>query len=76
MAFRIFEKFSKLDLLPANEAFRDKVRQDLDQAVFVELLGLNENILESLNLLRVKWGLEPSVHGGKKTQPDYQSTMI
>ena len=76
MAFRIFEKFSKLDLLPANEAFRDKVRQDLDQAVFVELLGLNENILESLNLLRFKWCLEPSVHGGKKTQPDNQSTMI
>ena len=76
MTARIFEKFSNLDLLPANEAYRDEVRQDLDQAVFVELLGLNENILEPLNLLRVKWCLEPSVHGGKRTRPDSNAILI
>ena len=28
-----------------------------------------DRILESLDLLRLKWCSEPSVHGGKKTAP-------
>lgn len=65
----LFEDFSQRDLLPANEAWRDPARADLDRAVLVELLGLPERILEPLALLRRKWCAEPSVHGGKPTRP-------
>ena len=65
----IFESFSKLDLLPANEAYRDEVRMNLDKAVLMDLLGLPEKSLEGLDLIRRKWCSEPSVHGGKTTNP-------
>ncbi len=68
-ANRIFERFSVENLLPANEAYRDEVRINLDKAVLVEMLGLPESILDGLDLLRRKWCNEPSVHGGKKTSP-------
>lgn len=64
-----FDEISTLDLLPANEAYRDQVRISIDRFLFVEILGLPENVLESLNLIRLKWCNEPSVHGGKKTCP-------
>ena len=54
-------------MLPANEAWRDVARQDLDRAVLIDLLGLSEDLLEPLNLLRRQWCAEPSVHGGKST---------
>lgn len=69
MAKSIFEDFSKKDLLPANEAYRDSVRKDLDRAVLLDLLGLPKEILDGLDLLRRKWCSEPSVHGGKTTNP-------
>ena len=75
-AEKIFEGFSKLDLLPANEAFCDEVRQSLDEAVLIELLGLDKNILDSLALLRNKWCSEPSVHGGKKTRPSNNGRLV
>ncbi len=65
----IFNTFRNQDLLPANEAWRDKVRQDLDRAVLIDLLELPEDILEPLDLLRRQWCAEPSVHGGKSTAP-------
>lgn len=65
----IFNTFRNQDLLPANEAWRDKVRQDLDRAVLIDLLELPEDVLEPLNLLRRQWCAEPSVHGGKSTAP-------
>ena len=65
----IFDRFKAQDFLPANEAYRDTVRQKLDEAVFIELLGLDRKILESLDILRYKWCSEPSVHGGKSTRP-------
>lgn len=69
LASSIFEKFRERDMLPANEAWRDETRKALDGAVLVDLLGLPENILEPLALLRNQWCAEPSVHGGKKTAP-------
>lgn len=66
---KIFDKFSKVELLPANEAWSDEGRQALDRAVLVDLLNQPADILESLALLRTKWCSEPSVHGGKKTSP-------
>ena len=66
---KIFDDFSDVEFLPANEAWRDEGRKALDETVLVDLLNQPSQILESLDLLRTKWCLEPSVHGGKKTRP-------
>lgn len=71
-ADEIFEQFRNDDMLPANEAWRDKSRQALDRAILNDLLGLPEEASKSLELLRRQWCAEPSVHGGKNTAPDSQ----
>ena len=68
-AEEIFEDMRDLQFLPANEAYHDNTRKELDYRVLIEMLGLPESILEPLDLLRLKWCSEPSVHGGKKTAP-------
>ena len=68
----IFNTFRNQDLLPANEAWRDEARQALDRAVLIDLLGLPEDVLEPLDLLRRQWCAEPSVHGGKSTAPHHR----
>ena len=65
----IFDGFAERDFLPANEAWRDGTRQALDRAVLVDLLGLPEDVLEPLAVLREQWCAEPTVHGGKGTRP-------
>ena len=65
----IFKEFRLRELLPANEAWRDETRQALDRAVLIDLLGISEEALEPLALLRRQWCAEPSVHGGKGTAP-------
>ncbi len=65
----MFLRFSHRIFLPANEAYRDQARQDLDSAVLVELMGLDEDILGGLETLREQWCREPSVHGGKSSRP-------
>ena len=65
-AATIFERFRSVALMPANEACRDDVRQALDRAVLVELLGLPEDMLEKFANLRLQWCNEPTVHGGKR----------
>ncbi|MCY3588211.1 MAG: hypothetical protein OXH40_05930 [Chloroflexi bacterium] len=65
----LFADFAKRDFLPANEAYRDETRQDLDRSMLCDLLGLPESILEPLAALRHQWCEEPSVHGGKPTRP-------
>ena len=65
----IFELFKEREFLPANEAYRDNTRRELDRAVLIDLLGLPEPIMDSLELVRYKWCCEPSVHGGKSTRP-------
>ena len=65
----IFEEIKNLDFLPANEAYRDDTRKLLDRRVLIDLLNVPESILEPLDLLRLKWCSEPSVHGGKRTAP-------
>ena len=64
----IFGDFSQREFLPANEAYRDDVRQALDETVMTGLLGWPDSILAPLDLLRRKWCAEPSVHGGKSTK--------
>ena len=68
-AREIFNVFKTRPLRPANEAYRDETRQALDQAVLVDLLGLPASILDPLAVLRTQWCAEPTVHGGKQTQP-------
>ena len=69
-AGQLFRQFQARELLPANEAYRDEVRKELDRAVLVELLGLPRTVLADLELLREQWCSEPSVHGGQNTRPD------
>ena len=68
-AAAIFDDMRERTFLPANEAYRDTTRQELDHRVLIEVLGLSESVLEPLALLRHKWCSEPSVHGGKRTAP-------
>ena len=64
-----FADFREREFLPANEAYHDETRKALDEAVLIDLLGLPEDILEPLALLRLQWCQEPTVHGGKATRP-------
>ncbi len=65
----IFSEFSDVELLPANEAWRDEQRKALDHTVLVDMLNQPPEVMESLELLRTKWCSEPTVHGGKSTRP-------
>ena len=65
----LFEQFSKVKFLPANESYRDANRKALDEALLVELLGVSEDVVDEFDLVRLQWCAEPSVHGGKKTRP-------
>ena len=69
IAEEIFGDMQDAQFLPANEAYRDNTRKELDHRVLTDMLGLSESVLEPLDLLRLKWCSEPSVHGGKKTAP-------
>lgn len=64
-----FDKLRGRALLPANESYRDETRRAIDVHVF-EILGIPHDILSELDHLRFQWCAEPSVHGGKNTQPD------
>ena len=63
-AKRIFDEFATREFLPAHQAHLDGTRRDLDRAVLIDLLGLDESVLEPLAVLREQWCREPSVHGG------------
>lgn len=65
----IFDDLRGEAFLPANEAYRDEVRRELDRAVLIDLLRLPENSLAPMDILRRQWCSEPSVHGGKTTRP-------
>ncbi len=70
-AARIFDLLCADRFLPANEAWRDETRQELDRMVLADLLGLDAaEVMPALAVLRYQWCLEPSVHGGKATRPD------
>lgn len=65
----IFREFKDKEFLPANEAYRDETRKELDKAVLGRLLGLDSAVFEWLTVLRDQWCREPTVHGGKSTRP-------
>lgn len=66
----VCDEFRNRSLLPANEAYRDPVRKDLDAALW-HIMDLPDALLSNLDLLRNQWCAEPSVHGGKGTRPDF-----
>ena len=72
-ANHIFEEIKTRQLLPLNEAFRDEVRKELDYRLLVDVLGIPDSIIPSLDLLREKLCAEPSIHGGKQTKADATS---
>ncbi len=65
----IFEEFREKEFLPANEAYLDPTRIGLDEAVFVRMLAQPEEIMDWPEVIRDRWCREPTVHGGKSTQP-------
>ena len=64
----IFSSFKTSEFLPANEAYRDKTRLELDKEVMTQLLKIDSKILEWLDVFRDLWCREASVHGGKSTR--------
>ncbi len=68
----IYGRFKWRQFLPANEAYRDDTRQELDRELLFgmySVLKLKPDLEDSLDLLRCQWCAEPSVHGGKRTRP-------
>ena len=67
----IFEDYKNREFLPANEAYRDETRKNLDHELLfgiTSVLKLEPGLKEGLDLLRKQWCAEPSVHGGKGTR--------
>ena len=68
-AVRIFDDSQQTAMLPANEAWRDPVRRELDERLLTEVLGLDASAPEQLSLLRRQWCNEPTVTAIKPTGP-------
>ena len=68
-AVKIFDDLQERTLLPANEAWRDTVRKELDRRLLSEVLGLDDKAVEQLDILRLQWCSEPTVTSTKKTGP-------
>ena len=64
----IFEDLRAKPMRPLNEAAEDEVRQELDRRLLVDALGVPQELMPSIDLLREKLCAEPSVHGGKKSK--------
>ena len=67
-AAAVFDDLCPKPMLPANESWRDPVRQDLDRRLLTEVLHLDAAV-EQLSLLRLQWCKEPTVTAAKKTGP-------
>ena len=66
-AVAIFDDLCRERMLPANEAYRDPVRHEIDRRFLVDVLGLGEESVEQFAILRNQWCAEPTVTGTKKT---------
>ena len=69
-AMGIYDDLCQKSMLPANEAWRDPVRQEIDRRLLTEVLGLGGDAVEQLAILRNQWCREPTVTGTKRTGPD------
>ena len=63
----VFDDLCQERLLPANEAYRDPVRHEIDRRFLVEVLDLDEVAVDQFAILRNQWCAEPTVTGTKKT---------
>ena len=70
-AVAIFNDLCRERMLPANEAYRDPVRQELDRRVLTEVLMLDDDSVKQLAIMRNQWCAEPTVTGTKKTSIQY-----
>lgn len=68
-AAQIYDDLGEQRMLPANEAWRDPVRQELDRRLLLEVVGLDAAAVEQLSILRNQWCREPTVTGTKRTGP-------
>ena len=66
-AVAIFDDLCREPMLPANEAYRDPVRHEIDRRFLVDVLGLDDDAVQQFAILRNQWCAEPTVAGGKKT---------
>ena len=60
----IFGEFEERQFLPASKAAEDETRCDLDEAVLTRLLGLGDEVLERVEVIRDQWCREPHLTGG------------
>ena len=71
-AERIFEEMKHKRMLPFNQMFEDAVRQELDERLLSEVLGICESthpdVHAGLHRLREQLCAEPSIHGGKQSR--------
>ncbi len=71
-AERIFEEMKHQRMLPFNQMSEDVVRQELDQRLLSEVLGISETthpeVHAGLHRLRERLCAEPSIHGGKQSR--------
>ena len=65
-AKRGFNSIKNKKLLPFYLANKDATRHELDRIILVDVLGLPEEVLDGIAIIRDKLCLEPSVHGGKE----------
>ena len=61
----IFFRFQNREFMPANMANSDQTRHALDQAVLVDLLGLDKYVLERVAVIRDQWCREPHLWRGE-----------
>ena len=65
MAKTIFSRFQHREFMPANMANQDLTRQALDQAVLIDLLQLDLEVLERVAIIRDRWCQEPHLRRGE-----------
>ena len=72
-AVGIFNDLCQERLLPANEAYRDPVRLEIDRRILTEVLTLDDQAVEQFKVLRNHWCAEPTVTGGSKTSIQFNT---
>ena len=72
---QIFDENRDTPMLPANEAWHDPVRQELDRRLLRDVLGLPRQALRSIEELRNQWCMEPTVMGRKGATAHRQADM-
>ena len=71
----IFEQVKDLPMLPANEAWHDPIRAELDRRVLTEALELEQETVDRTRELRNRWCLEPTVQARKGGSVSRQQDM-